>query len=109
MLVTFSSKSHNNVTMFGDIAQSLITMMEFTTEIPGAITAEDVGSALANLEKNLTVAKQQQVLAQNTQQVVDVDNDDNEKEVKISIVVRAIPLIDLLKTAISVKSYVMWK
>ncbi|MCD9555431.1 DUF1840 domain-containing protein [Photobacterium carnosum] len=109
MLVTFSSKSHNNVTMFGDIAQSLITMMEFTTEIPGAITAEDVGSALANLEKNLTVAKQQQVLAQNTQQVVDVDNDDNdnEKEVKISIVVRAIPLIDLLKTAISVKSYVM--
>lgn len=51
MLITFSSKAHNDVTMFGDIAQSFIKMMGYTTEIPGAITAEDVNSALANLEK----------------------------------------------------------
>lgn len=53
MLITFSCKSHNNVTMFGDIAQSLITMMEFSTDIPGAISAVDVEKALINLEKIL--------------------------------------------------------
>ncbi|WP_305810014.1 DUF1840 family protein [Photobacterium kishitanii] len=51
MLVTFSSKDHGNITMFGDMAQSLITMMGFTTKVPGAIRAEDVARALVNLEK----------------------------------------------------------
>lgn len=108
MLVTFSSKAYGNVTMFGDIAQSLITMMEFTTKVPGAIRAEDVASALANLEKNIALVKQQQISHQDTQQAIDIDEDD-EKESEISIAVRAVPLIDLLKSAISVKSYVMWE
>ena len=108
MLITFSSKAHNDVTMFGDIAQSLIKMMGYTTEIPGAITAEDVNSALVNLEKNLAVAADQQQIAQDKQQVVDIDDED-EKEPEIKITVRAIPLIELLKAAISAKSYVMWQ
>ncbi|KJG23068.1 hypothetical protein UB37_07490 [Photobacterium iliopiscarium] len=108
MLITFSSKAHNDVTMFGDIAQSFIKMMGYTTEIPGAITAEDVNSALANLEKNLAVAAaaDQQQIAQDKQQAVD---DEDEKESEIKITVRAIPLIELLKAAISAKSYVMWQ
>jgi hypothetical protein len=108
MLITFSSKAHNDVTMFGDIAQSFIKMMGYTTEIPGAITAEDVNSALANLEKNLAVAAaaDQQQIAQDKQQAVDIDD---EKESEIKITVRAIPLIELLKAAISAKSYVMWQ
>ena len=108
MLITFSSKAHNDVTMFGDIAQSLIKMMGYTTEIPGAITAEDVNSALVNLEKNLAVAADQQQIAQDKQQAVDIDDED-EKEPEIKITVRAIPLIELLKAAISAKSYVMWQ
>lgn len=110
MLITFSSKAHNDVTMFGDIAQSFIKMMGYTTEIPGAITAEDVNSALANLEKNLAVAvaADQQQIAQDKQQAVDIDDED-EKESEIKITVRAIPLIELLKAAISAKSYVMWQ
>ncbi|WP_297478846.1 DUF1840 domain-containing protein [uncultured Photobacterium sp.] len=103
MIVTFSCKAHNDVTMFGDIAQSLIKMMEYTVDIPGAITAEDVESALANLEKNLVVAAAQQQATQE-QQVIE-----NEKEPEIGIAVRAVPLIELLKAAISVKSYVMWQ
>ena len=108
MLITFSSKAHNDVTMFGDIAQSFIKMMGYTTEIPGAITAEDVNSALANLEKTLAVAAaaDQQQITQDKQQAVD---DEDEKESEIKITVRAIPLIELLKAAISAKSYVMWQ
>ncbi|PSW28767.1 DUF1840 domain-containing protein [Photobacterium phosphoreum] len=110
MLITFSCKSHNNVTMFGDIAQSLITMMEFSTDIPGAISAVDVEKALINLEKNITVVKQQQISNQDVQQAIDSEEEEeDEKEVEISLSVRAIPLIDLLKTAISVESYVMWE
>ncbi|PTB31126.1 DUF1840 domain-containing protein [Photobacterium phosphoreum] len=108
MLITFSCKFHNNVTMFGDVAQSLMTMMEFSTDIPGAISAVDVEKALINLEKNIAVVKQQQISNQDAQQAIDSEEED-EKEVEISLSVRAIPLIDLLKTAISVESYVMWE
>ena len=111
MLITFSCKSHNNVTMFGDIALLLITMMEFTTDIPGAISAVDVESALTNLDKNIAVVKQQEALRQDVElsNHVDNDNDNDNDEPEIGIAVRAIPLIDLLKTAISVESYVMWE
>lgn len=96
--------------MFGDIAQSLITMMEFSTDIPGAISAVDVEKALINLEKNIAVVKQQQISNQDVQQAIDSEEEEeDEKEVEISLSVRAIPLIDLLKTAISVESYVMWE
>ena len=108
MLVTFSCKAHNDVTMFGDIAQSLIKMMEYTTDIPGAIIAEDVELALANLEKKLIVAAAKQCATQEQQQVVDLDDED-EKEPEIGISVRAVPLIELLKAAILAKSYVMWQ
>ena len=111
MLVTFSSKAHSNVIMFGDMAQTLITMMEFATDVPGAIKAEDVASALANLEKNIALVKQQQASCQDVESSNDNDNDNdnNDNEPEISITVRAMPLIDLLKSAISVKSYVMWQ
>ena len=109
MLITFSCKSHNNVTMFGDIALLLITMMEFTTDIPGAISAVDVESALTNLDKNIAVVKQQEALRQDVELSNHVDNDNDNDEPEIGIAVRAIPLIDLLKTAISVESYVMWE
>lgn len=110
MLITFSCKSHANVTMFGDIAQVLITMMEFTTDIPGAIMAEDVESALTNLENNIVVVNNQQIQHQDTPQPTDImDEDNDEQQVKISLSVRALPLINLLKTAISVESYVMWE
>ncbi|MEC6907998.1 DUF1840 domain-containing protein [Photobacterium piscicola] len=108
MLVTFTCKTHNDVTMFGDNAQSLIKMMEYTTDIPGAIVAEDVESALANLEKNLVIAAAEQRAVQEQQQAIEND-DENEKEPEISISVRAVPLIELLKAAMLAKSYVMWQ
>lgn len=94
--------------MFGDNAQSLIKMMEYTTDIPGAIVAEDVESALANLEKNLVIAAAEQRAVQEQQQAIEND-DENEKEPEISISVRAVPLIELLKAAMLAKSYVMWQ
>nr|WP_305810239.1 DUF1840 family protein [Photobacterium kishitanii] len=36
-------------------------------------------------------------------------DDEDEKEPEIGIAVRAVPLIDLLKSAIAAKSYVMWE
>lgn len=54
------------------------------------------------------MVKQQQISNQDVQQAIDSEEED-EKEVEISLSVRAIPLIDLLKTAISVESYVMWE
>lgn len=112
MLITFNSKSHNDVTMFGNIAESLISMMAFTTDVPGAIRAEDVAMALANLESNLARVKQSSILNQEAQQSIDInddDNDDDDIEPEINISVRAMPLIALLKSAVASKNYVMWQ
>ncbi len=53
-----------------------------------------------NLEKNIELAQQQQISHQDKQQAID---DEDEKEPEIGIAVRAVPLIDLLKSAIAAK------
>lgn len=113
MLVTFNCKSHNDVTMFGGIAEPLISMMAFTTDVPGAIRTEDVAMALANLESHLARVKQLSILNQEAQQSIDINDGDNDDdgdiEPEINISVRAMPLIALLKSAVASKNYVMWQ
>jgi hypothetical protein len=40
MLVTFTTKTYADITMFGDVALALLKMMGYSTKVPGAIKAE---------------------------------------------------------------------
>ena len=42
MLVTFSTDTYPNITLFGDVALTLLKMMGHSTTVPGAILAADV-------------------------------------------------------------------
>ena len=53
MLVTFSCEEYENITMFGDVAKQLLTLMGHSATIPGAIVAAEIPSALANLKKGI--------------------------------------------------------
>ncbi|PSW06642.1 DUF1840 domain-containing protein [Photobacterium lipolyticum] len=113
MLITFSCKVSGNVTMFGDIAKQLLKMMGFCEAVPGAIDAEDVPSALANLKQAIDEAKQRQ--RQEMQDGTEAakrekdELDDADYEPEISIAIRAIPLIEMLQAAEKEQCYIMWE
>jgi len=57
MLVTFTCEVYSDITMFGDIAQRLLTLMGHSGTVPGAILAADVLSALDRLKSAIEAEK----------------------------------------------------
>lgn len=98
MLVTFTTDTYADITMFGDVALTMLKMMGHSTNVPGAILAEDVPVALARLKTAIDAEK-------SAPPVVDKDAD----EPPVSMAHRALPLIDLLAAAAKSESDVMWK
>ncbi len=96
MLITFTTKYHADITMFGDVGLAMLKMMGNSGTVPGALVADDVADALEKL--------QAAVDAQN--ETIESDNDD---EPAVSLHNRALPLIDLLETAVKEGSDVMWE
>lgn len=99
MLITFESNAHTDVTMFADIAKSLIKMMGHSGTIPSAIAAKDLPAALKHLYKALE--------AHSPEELVESDDDEDE-EPKVSMSGRAFPLVEMLKAAIEENEPVMW-
>ena len=98
VLVTFTTESYADITMFGDVAKTMLKMMGHSATVPGAILAADVPEAL----RRLTTA----IEAQNASSPVE---DDDEEEPVISLSNRALPLIKLLTTAAEAGTDVMWE
>ena len=96
MLVTFMCDAHENIIMFGDVAKQLLKMMGHSGTVPSAILAEDVPAALHQLSQAIDKNK------------IVVDAQVDEKQ-DVSLVHRALPLIDLLNAAIKHKCDVLWK
>lgn len=112
MLVTFRSEATESITMFGDVAQTLLKMMGATGRVPGALVADDVPAALARLEQEVQALKA--VPASPAPQTdrdeeTEEDETDKDKERAVPLATRAVPLIDLLRRAVAAKAGVMWE
>ncbi|MGA7179131.1 MAG: DUF1840 domain-containing protein [Thiobacillaceae bacterium] len=103
MLVTFTCKAYADITMFGDVALSMLKMMGHSETVPGAILAEDVPAAFDRLKTAIESAK---AAAQSGSK--DVQNNDSNEQ-PVSLVHRALPLIELLAAAAKENCDVMWK
>ena len=97
MLVTFSCNAYADITMFGDLATSLLKMTGHSGAVPGALSAAEVPGALTRLRAALAKATEQPV----------ADNGD-EDDVSVSLAHRALPLIGLLEAAQRANTHVMW-
>lgn len=97
MLVTFTTKAHADITMFGDVALAMLKMMGHSATVPGAIQAVDVPAALSRLTAAIDAEKAPPPVANN-----DAD------EPGVGMATRALPLIDLLAAAAKADCYVMW-
>ena len=105
MIVTFRTKAHADIMMFGDIAITLLKLMGHSGTVPSALQAREVPAALDQLKKAITVNKT--VVLDVTD---DVENDDDDKinEHPVELRHRALPLIELLAAAATAKCDVMW-
>lgn len=101
MLVTFTTRAHADITMFGDAALALLRMMGHSGTVPGAILAQDVPAALDRLERGIESLK----AAEKRETPEPSDQD----EPRVSLARRALPLIELLAAAARRECDVMWK
>ena len=96
MLVTFTTDAYANITMFGDVALSMLKMMGHSATVPGAILAADVPAALSRLTAAIDAEKASPRVEDKDVSVVSMAN-------------RGLPLIDLLTAAAKSDCNVMWK
>ena len=97
MLITFRTDAYADITMFGDVALSLLKLMGHSAAVPGAILAADVPAALQRLRAGVATAAPESGAA-----------GDDAAEQLVSLSHRALPLIELLEAAAAAKSDVMW-
>jgi len=105
MLVTFHSKAWSNITMFGDVAVTLLKMAGHSGTVPSALLAGDVPSALARLKQKLAAAGPDG----DGKQKGRPDVQDTEKAPAVGLRQRAYPLIQLLSAAAEQGCDVMWE
>jgi len=100
MLVTFSCPVYANITMFGDVAVRLLKLMGHSGTVPGALLADDVPAALERLETAVAADEQLPEPEESAQS--------GDTEPAVSLSHRALPVIELLKSAAKAKCDVMW-
>lgn len=103
MLITFTTPVHADITMFGDVAKALIRMMGHSGSVPGALLADDVPAALAQLKAAVDANPEAPLNPKD-----DEDDGDEARTQSVSLRHRALPLIDLLEAAARDKKNVMW-
>jgi hypothetical protein len=90
--------------MHGDAAVALLKAMDHSGTVPGAILAVDLPGALAKLRAYLAA----QPVA--TPPAPDIDDDDEKpREPVVTLRMRAVPLVDMLETAVARESDLMWE
>ncbi len=94
--------------MHGDAAVALLKGMGHTGTVPGAILAADLPAALANLQRMLEVSGDSTGSAA-PPPPDDGDEEGREREPAITLRTRAVPLLDMVRTAIDRGSDLMWE
>lgn len=102
MLVTFRSNAWGNITMFGDVAVTLLKMMGHSGTVPSALLARDVPAALARLKEQLASHASEKDSAT-------PPSDDADAEQPVGLALRAYPLIEMLSAAADQEADVMWQ
>lgn len=104
MLITFRSKAWSDITMFGDVALTLLKMTGHSGAVPGALRASNIPAALAQLKQALDSAGPATEAVKNPSP--GTDNADTTSPVALPQ--RAYPLIQLLSAAAQQECDVTW-
>jgi hypothetical protein len=100
MLVTFRSKAWTSVTMFGDVAVTLLKMMGHSGTVPSALRARDIPQALDRLQGRLEVTDPDKPAPKH--------NNADDAEPRVELRTRAYPLIPMLRASAREDADVLW-
>lgn len=100
MLIKFESEHSGNFVMLSDVAIPLLKMMGMSGNTEGAVSEENLATALTTLESSLQRANQP---------ARSQDDDADEDDAPIGLSTRASPLLDMLRKAKQEGGYVMWR
>jgi len=105
MLVTFHSPASSSITMFGDVATTLLQFMGHSATLPGAVLATDIPAALAKLKVALAA------YGPVGQEPPADYEDDGEAEAArpVGLPLRAVPLIGMLNAAARNNVHITWE
>ena len=107
MLITFKSKAAADLLMYKTHAKPLLDSLGKDLD-QGIITAEDMATAIAALENEITLSKRQPSVDHDHNDSKDSYGDDFESSKQVSISARAFPLLEMLRAAQKENTFVMW-
>ena len=105
MLITFKSNAAADLLMYKTHAKPLLDTLGKDLD-QGIITAEDMAAAITALENEITLSKRQPVASNDESK--DSYSDDLESGKQVSINARAFPLLEMMRAAQKVNTFVMW-
>ncbi len=106
MIIRFSTR-FGQLTMLGEAAFALLKAMGHSGTVPGAILAADLPAALASLQRMLEVSGD--TTGMTPPPATDEDDEEREREPVVTLRMRAVPLADMIQTAIEHESDLMWE
>ncbi len=98
MLVKFDSE-WGSVSMFGDVAQTLLKMMGHSGTVPSALLAKDIPGAVSRLKSALAITTSDSASA----------GKDDDQNPNVSLRQRAFPLIEMMERAAQRGCDITWK
>jgi hypothetical protein len=108
MLVRFSTR-HGQLVMQGEPAVALLRLGGHSGTVPGAVLAAEVPAFLVRLQAGLETHGEE-ISPAPEPMPPDADRDDDEpRERPIRLRLRAVPLVDMLQTAIARGDDLMWE
>jgi hypothetical protein len=107
MLITFTSKVHPDVVMFGDIATVLLRAMGQSEQPPGILRGEDIKVATDRLRAFLSDTPAEQPAADDDPGKNPVE--DERKRDRVGLRTRALPLLDMLDASYRKDVDVIWR
>ena len=109
MLVTFRTKAHADITMFGHVGVELLKLAGMTGNVPTAILAADVPGVLAKLERAL--GDHRAAFGDSAPSPAEARGNgarkDEAAEPAVPLRTRALPVLELLRAAAAAKTDVV--
>jgi hypothetical protein len=103
MIITFRSPASGDVIMFGDVAKQMMTLMGKAVTDEGIVTVEQLPDAIARLRAAVEEDK-----ARRSGAAADEDEGKPGMGGPVSLVQRAVPLLELLDWSLRKKKPVTW-
>lgn len=108
MLITFTSKVHPDVVMFGDIATVLLRAMGQSEQPPGILRGDEIRLAADRLRAYVDHAPAENA-ADEEENTGKSDEERRERRNRVGLRTRALPLLDLLDASYRREADVIWR